>query len=55
MTNIEPHNVVILSTHKSEAAARRAMKRASQAYIIHEPMTHVTNERWLVAIVKAGV
>lgn len=46
----EPESPEIFSQHRSEAAAQRALKRArAGAFIIHEPETLRTNERWLIA------
>jgi hypothetical protein len=43
---------VVLSTHgtakSAEAALRKWKRQGYDAWIVHEPETRVTNERWLV-------
>jgi hypothetical protein len=45
---------VVISQHKSEAAAVKAAGKKPGSFIIHERETARTNERWLVAVTPGG-
>lgn len=54
--SVHERGPIVVSQHKKQTAAERALKRApADAFIIHEPETSVTNERWLVARPRANV